>query len=821
MPNVPDPSTLTTDDLPTDLQTDAANWALLQELYHLLEQTPVEEQSAALDRATLDPVLRTRVLSLLASSAEPEEALPAPPARGAVAAGARIGPYVVLRSLGSGGIGSVYLIERIVGGAVQHCALKLLAVRTTDASFRARFEREEQILATLQHPNITHLLDAGISDLGQPYLVMEFVGGLDLTRYCDERRLPLRQRLQIFLSICDAVIYAHSQLVVHLDLKPSNVLVTLSGTVKLLDFGTSKLLDIDSLLTTTIMATPVYASPEQLRGDPVSTSCDLYSLGVMLYELLSGHRPFESASAATAFHRAATEAEPPRLDTTIHAEAAANRGVSVPRLRRLLEGDLASMAALCLRSRPRDRYSSVEALATDLRSFLAGRPVTARRQTTAYRVGKFIRRNRTLVTVSALAAMAVTATTTYAIVREHEAIRETQRAVQMQTFLYRLLYVANANYLGKPSFKVPDFLELGARLAPDYVTNPADLRSAQLGLAESMFENDDMDGAAKLFAEVIRGARLAGDFNSEAEASATGGYIAFEQGDIPRAEAMTAHALELSRRRQASAEVRVWSPIYYGLVRDESGSRTGANLNLLERAVDEAVSVPLPPREIADARYNLALAYQRRGRYTDSEASYRQALTTYANDPEAQCDRADVRRGLATDEDGLGHYAESLSQYQQAWAEARQCSGEEGQSALNGATSVAESLLRLSRSADALPILQQVLAVSKAHGIGGPRLQRPTWLMARAYIDQHNVAAAETLLRTYASHVQSGAEQGTGPESGLLELTWAQAALGLDERAEALRHAKQAQRLLAAGEQTPAQREGASQAAALVEMLTR
>ena len=223
MPATSDSNALTTD----DLRIDAANWLRLQELYHLLETTPAEQQEAALDAATSDPILRARVLSLLATSSAPDAA--PPPANLTIVAGARVGPYAIVRHLGSGGLGSVYLVERMIGGAVQQCALKLLAMRADEASFRAHFAREQQILATLQHPNITHLLDAGISDMGQPYLVMEFVDGLDLTRYCDDRALPLRSRLEIFLAICDAVIYAHSKLVVHLDLKPSNVLVTAAG----------------------------------------------------------------------------------------------------------------------------------------------------------------------------------------------------------------------------------------------------------------------------------------------------------------------------------------------------------------------------------------------------------------------------------------------------------------------------------------------------------------------------------------------------------------------------------------------------------------
>ena len=244
-------------------------------------------------------------------------------------------------------------------------------------SFVERFHREQHILASLDHKNITRMLDAGMSDDGQPYLVMEYVHGVHLDQYCDTQKLGIRERIELFLQVCDAVAYAHRNLIVHLDLKPSNVLVNEEGTVKLLDFGTSKLIQTDSLLTTTVLATPAYASPEQLRNEPVTTACDIYSLGAILFDLLAGRRATEKASAAAMFERAMTEAEPERLPDAVTAKAAETRGVSEGRLRQLLTGDLATITAKCLRPRPKDRYPSVDTLAEDLAP-VSRRPVCSR-----------------------------------------------------------------------------------------------------------------------------------------------------------------------------------------------------------------------------------------------------------------------------------------------------------------------------------------------------------------------------------------------------------------------------------------------------------
>ena len=632
--------------------------------------------------------------------------------------------------------------------------------------------------------------------------------------------MGVEERIQLFLQVCEAVSYAHRNLVVHLDLKPSNILVSDNGSVKLLAFGTSKLISIDHLLTRTALATPAYASPEQLRSEPVTTACGVYSLGVVLFELLSGRRPTGSSTAALLFERALTEAEPDALAQAVSEEAALLRGYSSQRLRQVLGGDLETILNKSLRPRPGDRYSSVDALADDLKRYLSGKAVLARPQTVVYRLGKFVRRNRIAVSVSATGLLLLVMAIGFAGWRQQQAIREGRRAEQMQTFLYRLLYVANANYSGKPSFSVPDFLDLGAQLVPNYVTDPADLRRAQLGLADSMFENDDTDGAQKVFGQVIDSARRAGDFNSEAEAEAPAGYIAYEKGNVAMGEAMTARALELSRRRGATPSVRVWSAVYFAILRDESGSRTDTNLSLLEGAVREAVAASLPSREVADAYYNLALAYQHRHRYADAEAAFLHALPAYEQDSEAQCDRADVHRGIALDEEQLGRSTESLPQYEKAWQESEKCSGAGSQKSVTNELYVVEGYLRAGRVSEALSLMVPALAALKKLGIEGAPLNKPLRLLGQAYVAHGDFASADALLHNAVSG-EKYAGLAKGPEFGLLQMVWARALMGEGRKADALNHAQDAQRLLAAEADTPDARRNAAQAAELVAELSR
>ena len=321
--------------------------------------------------------------------------------------GRELSGYKLIREIGRGGMGSVYLAERSDGAFHKQVAIKLIQPGMNSADILARFRQEREILASLDHPGIARLLDAGATEEGLPYFVMEFVDGRPIHRYCDELKLNVTGRLELFRSVCGAVQYAHQRLVVHRDLKPGNILVTSDGKVKLLDFGIAKLLrqeQVDDRETASMpirVMTPAYASPEQVIGDGVTTLTDVYSLGVVLYELLTGHLPHHLVSAAVReMERVISEVEPTRPSIVVATteERLTPQAVSEVRegdpnrLRKRLEGDLDCIVLTALRKEPVRRYSSVEALGEDLGRHLENRPVNAREDSLWYRASRFVRR---------------------------------------------------------------------------------------------------------------------------------------------------------------------------------------------------------------------------------------------------------------------------------------------------------------------------------------------------------------------------------------------------------------------------------------------
>ena len=338
-------------------------------------------------------------------------------------AGQVLGAYRLVSLIGQGGSGSVWLAERCDGRFEGRAAVKLLNVALINRAGEERFRREGTILARLRHPRIAHLIDAGVSATGQPYLVLEHVDGQSVDRYCEERALGVEARLRLFLDVLDAVAHAHANLIVHRDLKPVNVLVSVGGEVKLLDFGIAKLVepgaysDRASPVESSALShevgramTPEFAAPEQLAGGPVTTATDVYALGVLLYVLLSGQHPAGHAleSRATLI-RAIVEAEPPRLSDALTqtdtAEAvrrhAAQCGTTAIRLRRALRGDLDTIVAKALKKNASERYATVTALADDIRRYLRHEPISARADTLRYRASRFVRRHAVGVAMSA------------------------------------------------------------------------------------------------------------------------------------------------------------------------------------------------------------------------------------------------------------------------------------------------------------------------------------------------------------------------------------------------------------------------------------
>ena len=374
-------------------------------------------------------------------------------------AGDRVGPYRLLRPIGSGGMADVWLAERDDGAFAREVALKLPLVSRLRRDLAVRFARERDILARLEHPHIARLYDAGVSADGLPFLAMEYVDGRPITIWCDEHRVDVAGRIRLFAQVLSAVQFAHANLVIHRDLKPSNILVTDDGQVRLLDFGIAKLLAPDeerapeTLLTRSSgrALTPEYASPEQMRGEALTIASDVYSLGVVLFEVLAGTRPYRlKIESAAHLEEAILDAEPLRPSADLTDAVAASRGVSPGRLAKQLAGDLDTVVLKALAKSPGSRYATALALAEDLQRHLDGLPVLARRPSAWYRLRKFVGRNRWPVLVGAGAASALIAATAIALTQAHRATEqqrvaqtEARKATAVKDFLVDLLGVAD------------------------------------------------------------------------------------------------------------------------------------------------------------------------------------------------------------------------------------------------------------------------------------------------------------------------------------------------------------------------------------------
>jgi serine/threonine protein kinase/Tfp pilus assembly protein PilF len=340
--------------------------------------------------------------------------------------GARVGPYELIRPLGAGGMAQVWLARRADGAFKREVALKLPTLMHLRADLEQRFVRERDILASLEHPHIARFYDAGIDPGGLPYLAMEYVHGEPLTEWCDTHRLGTAARLRLFLQVLEAVQYAHAKHVIHRDLKPSNVLVTEAGEVQLLDFGIAKLLEAEEADQTPLTRvygralTPDYASPELLRGDPVDARSDIYSLGVVLYELLTGVRPYRLKNAASMglLEQAVATVDVKKPSTQIEPEAVATRATTQEQLARQLRGDLDAVVLKALAKQPTERYQSAAALAEDLQRYREGKPIHALPARFTDRSRKFVRRNKAMIGVSVTAVAAILATLGYTLHRE-------------------------------------------------------------------------------------------------------------------------------------------------------------------------------------------------------------------------------------------------------------------------------------------------------------------------------------------------------------------------------------------------------------------
>jgi serine/threonine protein kinase/Tfp pilus assembly protein PilF len=570
--------------------------------------------------------------------------------------GDRIGPYRVLRTLGVGGMGEVYLAERADAQFEQQVAIKVVHGGALAVSMHSRLKLERQILAQLDHPNIAHLLDGGALPDGSAYIVMEYIDGEAIDVFCDLHCLDIKARLKLFQTVCAAVHYAHQNLIVHRDLKPSNILVTGAGVPKLLDFGIAKLLDDRQAARHTLavtqadirIMTPDHASPEQVRGQAITTSSDVYVLGVLLYKLLCGTSPFFiSSMRLSEIERAICEKDPVPPSQMVSAEdlpeskmIAESRGTSAKRLRRALDGDLNTIVLMAMRKEPERRYGSAEQMASDIQRFLEGKPVIARRDTMSYRTSKFVKRHWLPVSAAAAATFMIIAfsVTTYeqsvriAAERDHAAQQreraehERARAEEVSSFLVNLFKLSDPGENRGNQVTARELLDSGAkRLRVGLQDQPA-TKAALLSTVGTVYDSlGQYQDALPLLDESLKLQAQAQD-RSRVDTLLELGRARIGAGDLPGAEAPLQEALHTAQRDAGATSVQTGHSLWsLGMLRFEQGRNAEAK-DLYIRSLRILEDSQAPQTDVSAVLSDLAKVYVLEQQWVLAKQTHERAL---------------------------------------------------------------------------------------------------------------------------------------------------------------------------------------------------
>jgi serine/threonine-protein kinase len=715
-------------------------WRRIEELFErALELEPAARPTALAAASAGDEALRSEVETLLAAHAQagsflerpalerPQGTAPEPPP--GPAGERRAGPYRLVRELGRGGGGRVFLGERADREYEGRVAVKVLAAPLASPRLLERFRRERQILADLDHPNIARLLDSGTLPEGVPYLVMELVEGVPIDEYCDRHALGVEARLRLCRQVCQAVQYAHRNLVVHRDLKPANVLVTADGTPKLLDFGIAKLLEpgdaaeAPATRTWHRALTPRYASPEQVHGEPVTTATDVYSLGVLLYELLTGRSPYgleEDATLARVLE-GVTEREPVRpSQAAVGDEAARRRGLSPRQLRRRLEGDLDIILLEALRKDPARRYASAEALAEDLRRHLENLPVLARREAVLYRAGKFVRRNRLATGLVAALLILALGFAAAAALQARRVARERDKAEEALAFLVDVFRgsdpLARPPAPGAPEPTAREVLDRGAeRVERDLAGRPV-VQATLLDAIGDVYRSLALyDRAEPLLRQALdlRRSHLPPDHPEIADSLMHLAELHLARAELEPAEALFREALEARVERHGRSHPVVAESLE-GLGRV---LRKAQRFEEAEAALREAVEITRPAVDEGDPRaanalMSLATLRSFRGDPGEAESLTREALAIrLASLGESHPAVAESREELAVYLQQRGAIAEAEEHLRAALGIWRAALDEEHPTYLISLNNLALHLLGEGRAEEAEPLLREVLAV--------------------------------------------------------------------------------------------------------------
>ena len=776
--------------------TERERWRKAEAIFHdVLARDRGERAGYLADACGPDTRLRRDVERLLASDDDSDKfmaaplsagfSVPSPEAlikRGWPGAGERLGPYRLLERLGGGGMGTVWLAERADEQFRKRAAIKLIKRGMDTDEILRRFQNERQVLAELEHPYIARLIDGGATDDGRPYLVMEHVEGAPIDRYCERHGLSIRDRLELFCKAAEAVQYAHGRLVVHRDLKPSNILVTADGQPKLLDFGIAKVLEPEGRAETTAGAarvmTPRYASPEQFRGQRISTASDVYSLGVVLYELLTGRRPYTvTEPSSAAYERAICEQAPLKPSTAVAAPAAAQPSAEdgpapgaargdAKRLQRRLAGDLDTILLTALRKEPQRRYASVQHFADDVRRFLDHRPIAARPDSWGYRAGLFVRRNRAAVAAAAVALLALGAgvVVSAAMFLKADAARDAEAqaraaeadaraaAEEVNRFVNGMLAAVDPREQGV-DITVREVLDQAARRVEEDLSGRPTVERGVRGTIGVAYR------ALGLYDQALphlrRALELARQLDGEdhprtADAMNELGVLLCDGGAFAEAEALHRAALAIHLRCFGEPHEAL-AVSMNNLAETLAGQGQHEDADALARQALEQRRALFGPRDlrVAESLNNLALLRYSQGAYAGAEALLRESLTLHRESQGA--DHPDVA-ALTNNLAGLlmarGAYPEAEEMFRAALAQRRQRLGPEHPHVATTLNNLAEVLRLQGRFAEAESLFRECLALRRTLlGEEHPATLKTMNNLALTLGAQEDFAAAEALHR--------------------------------------------------------------------------
>jgi serine/threonine protein kinase len=700
-------------------------------LFHDLADLDQDQRSRYFEEHPTDPDTRGKVEALLACDRPSQESLNALIGQQIELAlketdavtSVVCGPYRLLTLLGRGGMSEVWLAERIDGLLKRPVALKLPYAGIRASHFAERLRRERDILASLEHRGIARLYDAGLADGERPYLAIEFVEGINLSAHCKERRLPVKQRLMLFLQVLEAVQYAHSRLVIHRDLKPTNILVTAAGEVKLLDFGIAKLMIEGEASETELTKsegralTPSFASPEQILGEPVTTASDVFSLGLILFELISGGRPFSpTRDTRGALEESILTAAARRPSQSIFTdEQAGERSTTRRKLEGALKGDLDLITLKAIQKRPEDRYLTADAFRADIQRYLNGEAVLAQPETVRYRVVKFVSRHKLAVLAAGLVFLALAGGMSAALWQASIARREARTAATVREFtedIFRLNSRSNPDPVKAQQTTARQLLDMGAKKVSAGLNDAPEAKLQMLAMLASLYQDLGLEdkGVALQKERVAALRKLRGSQSLDlAEALIDLGSCMHSSRSANDAEAVLLEAKSLlDSHGDMTSETRGRQLSF--LAENYTSTDVAKAAKLAKQSIDVLRRWPVS-RDFATALYTAGFAYISAGQFADAEQALSEAIVLSKRlngDPNPDLPRYYAYSAEA--QMALMHYAAAEHSYRQAYQYAKGLGGDEDVDTLETESRLGTFLVLTSRSKEALPYLEKAVA---------------------------------------------------------------------------------------------------------------